>query len=56
LAKAAVKMIRPFNKQMSDLAEFFIAAGQGNGVAPTTGAHKLETYYEDLAAHWLEVR
>jgi len=54
LAKVAVMAIRPFNKQMSDLAEFFIAAGQGDGVAPVTGVYKLETYYEDLVVEWLK--
>jgi len=54
LAKAAVKAIRPFNKQMSDLADFFVAAGESDGVAPVTGVYKLETYYEDLVAEWLK--
>jgi uncharacterized protein YbjT (DUF2867 family) len=55
LAKAAVKVIKPLNKQMSDLAEFFVAAGQGNGVAPVTGVYKLDTYYKDLVVEWLKV-
>jgi len=49
LAKAAVKLIRPFNKQMSDLADFLIAAGENDGVAPATGSHSLRSYYEELA-------
>ena len=53
LAKAAVKAIRPFNKQMSDLADFFVAAGQGDGVAPATGEHTLISYYQELASQWL---
>jgi uncharacterized protein YbjT (DUF2867 family) len=50
LAKAAVKLIRPFNKQMSDLAEFIVAAGQGDGVAPSTGTHTLQSYFNELAS------
>jgi len=53
LAKAAVTMIRPFNKQMSDLAEFFIAAGQGDGVAPATGTRTLKSYYEELVSQYM---
>lgn len=53
LAKAAVKVIRPFNKQMSDLADFFVAAGQGDAVAPATGKHTLASYYQELASQWL---
>ena len=56
LAKAAVKAIRPFNKQMSDLTNFFIAAGQGDGVAPAIGVHPLPRYYEELASQWLRER
>ena len=52
MAKAAVKAIRPFNKQMSDLAAFFVAAGQGDGVAPMTGNNTLLVYYEELASQW----
>lgn len=50
LAKAAAKAIRPFNKQMSALIEFFIAAGQGDGIAPVTGTHTLPEYYEEFAS------
>lgn len=56
LAKTAVKAIRPFNRQMSDLADFFIAAGQGDGVAPATGEHTLASYYQELASQWLRER
>ena len=56
LAQAAVKAIRPFNKQMSDLAAFFITAGQGDGVAPATGEHTLVDYYQELASQWLGQR
>jgi len=52
LAQAAVKAVRPFNKQMSDLFDFFIAAGQGDGVAPVTGSHTLSSYYQELASQW----
>lgn len=53
LAKSAVKAIRPFNKQMSDLANIFVAAGQGDGVALATGGHTLVNYYQELASQWL---
>ena len=49
LAHLAVKLIRPFNKHVSDLAEFFVAAGGNEGVAPTTGKLTLKDYYEELA-------
>ncbi len=49
LAKLAVRVIRPFNKQLSDVAGFFITAGGGDGVAPPTGSHTLKSYYEELA-------
>lgn len=54
LAKSAVIAISPFNKQMSDLAEFFIAASQSDGVAPATGSYALEGYYQELASKWLK--
>jgi len=53
LAQAALKVIKPFNRQMSDLAAFFVAAGQGDGIAPATGTHTLPKYYEELASKWL---
>lgn len=53
LAKLTARMIRPFNKQMSDLAEFFITAGQNEGIAPATGRHTLRSYYHELASQWL---
>ena len=49
-----MKAIRPFNRQMSDLADFFVAAGQDDGVAPATGGHTLADYYQELASQWLE--
>ncbi len=54
LANLSVKAIRPFNKQLSDLVDFFVVAGQHDGVAPATGCHNLKTYYEELACHWVE--
>ncbi len=54
LVKVAIRVIRPFNKQISDLGEFFIAAGQNDGVAPATGKHTLESYYQELASQWLQ--
>jgi uncharacterized protein YbjT (DUF2867 family) len=52
LTKVAVKAIRPFSKQMSDLADFFVAAGHGDGVASATGKHTLASYYEEMASQW----
>ena len=49
LADLAVSVVRPFNKQMSGLIEFFATAGQNDGVAPATGTHTLESYYRELA-------
>ena len=54
MAQSVVKLLRPFNKQMSDLAEFFITAGQDDSVAPATGSHTLTGYYQELASHWLK--
>lgn len=54
LATAAIRAIRPFNKQMSDLVDFFVAAGKGEGVAPTNGSYTLPRYYRELAAQWLK--
>jgi uncharacterized protein YbjT (DUF2867 family) len=54
LANLSVKALRPFNKQMSDLIDFFVAAGQHDGVAPATGSHSLKAYYEELACQWIE--
>ena len=52
LAKLAVRVVRPFNKQASQLVEFFVTAGQSDGVAPTTGTQTLGSYYEELASQW----
>ncbi|MDY6893605.1 MAG: SDR family oxidoreductase [Chloroflexota bacterium] len=52
----AIKLVRPFNRQLSDLIEFFATAGQNDGVAPATGSHTLNTYYEELASTWQEVK
>lgn len=54
LAKAVVKVIRPFNKQIADLADFFIAAGEGDGIAPATGKHTLANYYQEMASQWFK--
>ena len=53
VAKAVVNAVRPFNKQKSDLAAFFIAAGEGDGVAPATGSHTLINYYQELVSQLL---
>lgn len=50
LVKAAAGVIQPFSKRMSDLTNFFIAASQDDGVAPATGVHTPELYYEELAS------
>ena len=54
LAQAAVKAIRPFNQQMSDLINFIVTAGQSNDTAPATGEHTLADYYQELAYNWLK--
>ena len=54
LAHLVAKLIQPFNKQMSDLAQFFITAGQNDGVAPATGTRTLKSYYEELASQLLK--
>jgi uncharacterized protein YbjT (DUF2867 family) len=54
VAKLSVRLIRPFNKQLADLADFFLAAGQGDGVAPVTGRHTLDSYYRELAYHSIQ--
>ena len=48
LAFVVVKLVRPFNKPMSELAEFFIAAGKHDGIAPSTGTRSLDAYYQEL--------
>ena len=53
LAKLAVRMIRPFNRQISDLVEFFVTAAQNDGVAPATGRHTLESFYQEMASRWI---
>ena len=50
LADLGVKIIRPFNRQMSDFVEFFLAAGRSDAVAPAAGTHTLKAYYEELAS------
>jgi len=54
LPNLAIKLIRPFNKQVSDLVEFFATAGQNDAVAPARGRHTLKSYYEELAPRLLE--
>ena len=53
LAQAALKLIRPFNRQMSDLVDFIAAAGQGDDIAPITGSQMLESYHRELSSSWL---
>jgi len=50
LAQAAVKAIRPFNQQTSDLIDFFVTAAQSNDIAPAMGEHTLAVYYQELAS------
>jgi len=49
MARSAVRVVRLFSKQVADLADFLIAAGENDGVAPATGSHSLRSYYEELA-------
>jgi len=53
LANLVVRMIRPFNRQMSDFVEFFLTAAQNDGVAPATGRHTLESFYQEMASRWI---
>ena len=53
LANLVVRMIRPFNRQMSDFVEFFLTATQNDGVAPATGRHTLESFYQEMASRWI---
>ena len=50
----AVKLVRPFSRNVSDLAAFFLAAGQNDIVAPATDTHTLRSYYQELATQMLE--
>jgi hypothetical protein len=52
IARFAVKVVRLFSKQTADLLEFFITAGENNGIAPETGNHTLKNYYDELARKW----
>jgi hypothetical protein len=52
LARFAVSIVRPFNKQTADLLEFFVTAGENSGIAPETGSHTLKNYYDELARKW----
>jgi uncharacterized protein YbjT (DUF2867 family) len=51
LAELVVKLMRPFNRQMSGLAEFFITVGQNDAVAPAAGTQTLKSYYEELDSY-----
>ena len=50
LAQAAVKAIRPFNQQTSDLIDFFVTAARSNDIAPAMGEHTLAVYYQELGS------
>ncbi len=49
--KLLVETIRPFNKHYYTLAKFFLTAMQNDFVAPQTGNHTLEKYYEEFLRH-----
>jgi len=42
--------VRIFNRQFGDLAEFLVAAGQVDAVAPQVGVLRLRDYFEELNA------
>lgn len=48
----AVRLIRPFNRHLADLADFIVSAGQGEGIAPAYGNHRLEDYYRQMYRSW----
>lgn len=50
LGRAAVKLVRPFDRHLSDLIDFFVTAGQGEAVAPARGTRRLREYFEELLA------
>jgi len=54
IAKSLVTLIRLYNKQTFDLAQFMIAASQNDGVAPATGTHTLDSHYQEIVSKWLE--
>jgi len=39
---------------MSNLIDFFVAAGYGDGVAPIIGERTLADYYQEFASQWLK--
>jgi uncharacterized protein YbjT (DUF2867 family) len=52
LLKGVVKLLRPFNRQLADLGDFFVTAGTAEGVAPPVGHHTLRDYFAQLTEHW----
>lgn len=50
LARGVVSLVRPFDRQLSDLLDFFVTAGQGEGIAPARGEHRLRDYFREMAS------
>ena len=54
LAKAGIKLIRPFSRHSADLIDFFVTGAEHDMVAPQYGDHTLNSYFQELAtaSHW----
>lgn len=50
VARGLVRVLRRLSKQIGDLAEFIVVAGEVDGVGPPLGTTTLRTYFERLAA------
>jgi uncharacterized protein YbjT (DUF2867 family) len=50
LMRGAVKLVALLNRQLGDLLEFIVTAGEIDGVAPRVGKTTLRSYFEELAA------
>jgi uncharacterized protein YbjT (DUF2867 family) len=51
LARGLARVIRVLSTQFGDLADFFVTAGELDGVAPQNGQHSLKAHFEELAGN-----
>jgi hypothetical protein len=49
LARAAVGVMRLFDRRAADLFDFFVTAGQYENVAPSFGMRTLDEYFRELS-------
>lgn len=49
LAKAAIRLMRPFSRHSADLFEFFITGAEHDMAAPQYGDRSLRSYFQQLA-------